>query len=336
MTEPTLMTGEVPEVCKLGRSICREARQGVKMSIKVKASVDQDEAIRRGHACGSAVVLDVKDSDIQSLTQDEREALVKSLEWCGGGIDKRVRFIIPEPTVNGIIEGLRSNAEKIAKEKAKEDAINAEANAVLGKFTTDRIADLYLEHEGRHYGVAAAMVGERDDVTSALSKILDNHPYRGLFSAKHDAKVKEHREGADAERKAREAAKDEARKHAIAERSAWINQHGSTRLKRMLKEDIECNAVYRDERLAADRPGWVRLQSLPGVTKDPRNPPEDSFSLLDEARKVDPESYLQWYVETHEHDEYCMYDTDECPEYDRKEYVAEAEYLDEYIVLFAK
>lgn len=150
------------------------------------------------------------------------------------------------------------------------------------------------------------------------------------------AKLQEERQQ-EAERKRREAEEERKRQdeQQRQERAEWIKAHGSNRLKRLLEEKIECEAVYLDERLAVERPGWVWYNDLPGHTKDPRNPPESAFVVLDEARKVDPDAYLQFYAEEHEHTEDCGYDED-CPKYERKDYVAEANFLGLVIVLFPK
>lgn len=69
------------------------------------------------------------------------------------------------------------------------------------------------------------------------------------------------------------------------EKTRWAAAHGSPRLRRCLAEGIECEAVYRDERLALEYPGWRREVDVPGERQEPRNPPGAAFELLDEARK---------------------------------------------------
>lgn len=99
-----------------------------------------------------------------------------------------------------------------------------------------------------------------------------------------------------------------------AERLRWIAEHGSTRLKRLVAESIEHQAVYRDERLALERPGWRWDVKVPGEGDDPRNAPEEAISLLDEARTLDPEARLTyWTVPACENEHWE--DDDECPGY---------------------
>jgi hypothetical protein len=116
---------------------------------------------------------------------------------------------------------------------------------------------------------------------------------------------------------------------------AWAQQHGSTRLQRALAEGIECEAVYRDERLAVERPGWVWASAVDGDHSEPRNPRDEAFALLDKARAIDPEARLVWWQAEHSCDEGECYGH-ECPEYDRREYACLAGFLDRLIVLFAQ
>ena len=81
-------------------------------------------------------------------------------------------------------------------------------------------------------------------------------------------------------------------------RSAWIAANGSDRLQRLTAENIEHDAVYRDERLAKDRPSWKWYSEVPGQYGDPRNCPAEAFNVLDEARKSDPAAKLVWIKDT--------------------------------------
>lgn len=143
-------------------------------------------------------------------------------------------------------------------------------------------------------------------------------------------------------RKAREAAEEAARKAEVerdnrereaakaaekAEVDAWIDAHGSRRLKRCKAENVDCIAAYRDERLAMDRPGWIwDTADVPGSGKEPRNPPESAFDLLDEARKTDPAARLVFWVAEESVDE----EGDEIPEW--RGYAAMSEFLGRDIV----
>lgn len=88
----------------------------------------------------------------------------------------------------------------------------------------------------------------------------------------------------------------EQRKAAAAEVAAWIEAHGSSRLKGLAAAGIEHGAVYRDERLALERPGWRRASEDDGELSEPRTAPEAALDLLDAARAVDPAAELKYYV----------------------------------------
>jgi len=89
-------------------------------------------------------------------------------------------------------------------------------------------------------------------------------------------------------RAAQEKAQEEA------DRAAWIEAHGSPRLKRLAAEGIEYMATYRDERLAIERPDWEwKPRNL--YLSEPRNAPLEAIALLDEARKTESSCKLSYY-----------------------------------------
>lgn len=129
----------------------------------------------------------------------------------------------------------------------------------------------------------------------------------------------------------------EAREAAV--RAAWIDAYGSKRLQRLVAEDIEHTAVYLDERLKADRPGWRWTKDVAGSDSEPRNAPEAALDLLDEARATVPEDeradvkLVYWIVEAcdadHDYD-----DEDECPGYHEgwRGYAAKDCFLDHDVI----
>lgn len=156
--------------------------------------------------------------------------------------------------------------------------------------------------------------------------------------------VRKERAEAEAERNAKQAeesaryqqAQDAKRKReaeAEREKLEWIEKHGSNRLKRMIKEEIDCESVYRDERLAADRPGWAWSRDCDGSYADPRNVPEEAFTLLDKARETEPEAELVYWSVENEVDPMGYSDYGEEPEkYAWTGYAAVSEFLDREIV----
>lgn len=131
---------------------------------------------------------------------------------------------------------------------------------------------------------------------------------------------------------AREQREAEAEAKETAIRNAWIAAHGSDRLKRLLAEDIECDAVYETERLALERPGWAYDKSTRGEANTARNSKQEGLDLLDEARKTADDAQLVWWVVEHEHSDNCDEYRDDCPKYDWKGYACTAEFLGRDIV----
>jgi hypothetical protein len=90
-----------------------------------------------------------------------------------------------------------------------------------------------------------------------------------------------------------------AAKEQLADQSAlaWSKTKGSARLRRIAAEGLleSSMAVYRDERLACERPGWGWIPTAQKVSlRNPVAPGEDEFALLDAAREVSPEAKLHY------------------------------------------
>jgi hypothetical protein len=114
-----------------------------------------------------------------------------------------------------------------------------------------------------------------------------------------------------------------------AELAAWVEAHGSERLKRCLKEELECMAAYMDERLALERPKWRWSAKVEGDYEEPRNPPLEAFEVLDEARKTEPGAELvYWTVERDNDDD----DDEDREKYEWAGYVAVGTFLGREIV----
>lgn len=78
---------------------------------------------------------------------------------------------------------------------------------------------------------------------------------------------------------------------------AWSKTNGSARLKRIATEGLleSSRAVYRDERLAFERPGWGWIPTAQKVSlRNPVAPGEDEFALLDAARELSPKAKLHY------------------------------------------
>ena len=76
-----------------------------------------------------------------------------------------------------------------------------------------------------------------------------------------------------------------AKQKARGEIEAWIRERGSDRLRMILEEDLldDSMAVYRDERLAVELPGWE--WDADGANREIRNPSMEALQALREARE---------------------------------------------------
>lgn len=179
----------------------------------------------------------------------------------------------------------------------------------------DGNADLVIGYSNFHFGSRRAFTIEIDPaVLSRFSSTPTNPEYfadliRAIVKsikanqdaiAAEEAEYKAQREAekAKAEQEYREQQNREKAEKAAAEtdKAAWIADHGSERLRRMAAEGIENTAVYLDERIKHDRPGWRWRMDVCGDEDEPRNVPAKAFGLLDEARKADPVARLSYWT----------------------------------------
>jgi len=135
------------------------------------------------------------------------------------------------------------------------------------------------------------------DVNGLIEAVMQECESRSL----DDKQIRERLEADLAAKKCLEEEIEATERTAMA---AWVTLHGSNRLKRSVREGIECKAIYIDERLSLERPGWCWYSSCEGKSSEPRNPTESVFTLLDEARKFDAEATLSYHVVEAECDEY--------------------------------
>lgn len=82
----------------------------------------------------------------------------------------------------------------------------------------------------------------------------------------------------------------------VAEGAEWARIWGSKRLQLAVRAGLfdQSLGAYRDERLAADRPGWRWLTDKDRPLKDSLNPSEDEITALLEARRFDSGAELKF------------------------------------------
>jgi hypothetical protein len=99
------------------------------------------------------------------------------------------------------------------------------------------------------------------------------------------------------EKKAQEEARAAAE---AADRAAWIDQHGSDRLKKARAAGVKCEGIYRSERIALDLPGWEYWE-IDVQTEDKHgeiiNPTEAHLDALLAAREMHPQQTVDlWSI----------------------------------------
>jgi hypothetical protein len=293
-------------------------------TLTVWVDIDRPEALRRGFDPSPKQRIVIP---IAELTNKQREIIAARLSSTINGKDhlvtlgntthRRVSIKIKEPTLSELLKKLEEDevlyqtilAEKAKRkelidhttQKIKELVLAAKPDDLLTKVTAPnempyvindewRLADWLKPHDLKidepDIKIATRKALNDPEVITAFQPTIKIHRE---FITKRNAEMEKQRT------KNEEFAKAKKEKERLKKES-WINEHGSSRLRRLVQEKIEYTAVYLDERLAKERPGW-RWDDIKG-TKDhlPRNPPEIALNLLDEARKIDPKARLVYWT----------------------------------------
>lgn len=279
--------------------------------------VNGKEAVKRGFACDGRTEVKLTDEHLKELSQEQRNILASMV---GSNC-----FTINEPTAKGILEYVEERRLQEEAKQAERAALEEAAAKAVSSKTLEEIQQIVADQQTRSEEVFPTPEGMsgfafHTQVSNLIEKIDGS------------SKLLKERRAEELARKEQEAAdKRVAAQARQQEIENWIRQHGSERLQRMLKEELPVNTVYHEERLAMDRPGWKFYSNVLGSTSDPINPPMKAFELLDEARKVDPESYLQYYTEGWTDDDEDEWYEDR-PKHKVAKYVAESFFLGERVV----
>ena len=245
--------------------------------MKLAAYIDPASAVRDNGPRGGLVIADI---DLGDLTPEQRRVLAVGNDYrprdgvpADAGYvtypNRRYdRGILDHDNLVAWIDGiLADESAKAAAKKAMDAKYVASARAEV---LAGVLPHLSLYHP------------RNDEIES----MPEYQRLKSADEAREAAEKAEREAAAEAEAEAEAAAKAAAK----AEREAWIRAHGSARLRRCLEEGIAHMGIYRDERLAAERPGWA--WDTEGSNEDPINPPEEAFAMLDEARKTAPDAKL--------------------------------------------
>ncbi|MBM4370874.1 MAG: hypothetical protein FJ098_04425 [Deltaproteobacteria bacterium] len=277
------------------------------MTMKLCVWIDAGAAVKAGLAeCGRKTV-EITTEWLSGLSQEERDLFggaevplgeaipLEMAHRCFGHPDSiswHSRARLAAGTLEEILsviraEVAREKAAKVEVEERKSKLLTCPIEELISRWAwhqqvKDREADL----QGIQATVNYRPWVVRDCCPTSRREEADAECARRNEILQGEAEVSA-RESRERSRKAYEEViqREEAREK---EMSSWISEHGSSRLRRMNKEGIECENVYRDERLSLERPGWTWFDFGLSDLK-PRNVPEEALDLLDEARASLPE-----------------------------------------------
>lgn len=288
-------------------------------TLTLHMNVDRAESIRRGYGADPVQTVTL---NLSQLTDEQRTAVAdrlgrRAMYGSSGGdhdtLIKRGSFTstlrIQEPTMAGVLAAIEADDAHHQQKQAKE----RQQRAWQAQQEAERRAKAEQQEQQRQAVLAKlAAAGEDDEVLAKVASGLtpgERSLLEGYRTERWvgEAMIYENRLKARRWRieEAREEQQRQERETQRHERAAWIEAHGSPRLRRLLAEEIEHEAVYRDERLALERPGW-RWDTITGTQQhEPRNAPDSALDLLDEARKLAPDARLvYWTVDEAPDDEY--------------------------------
>jgi hypothetical protein len=279
-------------------------------------SIDTRAAVKRGEARGGAVATPLSAELLAQLTEPERDLLGDHVATSPDRGATHLR--VNADTIDAIREALEAKRKEVEAREAKARKVQemlagdmaqyiefdpeaapgrrySIADGVLWSLPCEVQAKARAERERRNQADwdSAVDAAEGPDVvdgklSETLARLGSFCPYCHVGWAEHLHSPR----FAAARYEIKEAKKDaekRAKAEEQAERQAWIRKHGSERLNRLLTEGIEHMAVYRDERLATERPGWRWESDVEGGWREPRNPPMEALELLDAARMTLPE-----------------------------------------------
>lgn len=300
--------------------------------IKFTFNIDKTHAIKAGLREFGAVV---RKFDLSALTQDDRDLLARHTDSVHSSDNLSLRspgngsytLTVPGDTVDAVLAALRAGEAEVADKKAKEDADNERRlrEAEAEDAETLRVEKTYGRTRGNLYcqQLVAAWLPTAVEPQATVRRSPEWQAVNDRLYAEAVA-AKEKREADEAAKKKREKEAQVARAERRAkEIEAWAAAHGSDRLKQCVENGWECDAVYEDERLALEFPGWVWNDDTIPDLDEPRNPPADAVALFGKALATLPEDRRAsadlrfWKVkETDEYDGETTTQTGYCVEAD--------------------
>jgi hypothetical protein len=282
--------------------------------MRIEVVVNRDVALRAGQDVHGSQIVDVPAA---SLTVDQREMLIKASSILNSAERHIADYRLANyPEANATVEGVVRHLDALTAQQ--KDQTETKIHDMLETFARD--PEWFVKWSGFEEYTSDPRVAEILPRIEAVKVAIE----------RKKAEEEQERRQAMVQREEVEARRKEAyeadEKKALAERESWIRQHGSARLRRLLQEGIKHTAIYREERLAMERPGWRYWDEIKSVkdTREPFNATEEALALLDEARQTAPDAVLRFWQQEDDGEE-----TEPCTGY-----LAESTFLGEPIVYF--
>ena len=210
-------------------------------------------------------------------------------------IDELLRRVTTPPLVN---------EDRIGCEVAGLSTLSADLRDVAQELVTHSLSsEAGLEEAQQRFGGRITATVSQRHTWPILVRLVDSTlpaEAERILTERREARVAAER----ASREAKEAREQAAAEQRHAEAVTWISEHGSERLRRIVDAELlETSwAVYEDERLTVERPGWYwpQLQvdgeflDVTDLTEAPRNVPELALDLRDAAAAVDAAAELSF------------------------------------------
>lgn len=319
-------------------------------TIAIYVYVSKKDALRGGKNRHGTYELLLTPQWVACLTDAQREKLVQIEPFCSAKALKDSTLLI-EPTLDAVALYLQhlldTDAKALAKQREKERMLAerhaAEIHQWLALSDDARIEKGWgntvvkgVWHSDFKTGYSPCD-DDWDRLREAYPVVMERYDAERNRLSELASEENRRRDAEIQAQKERNRVENEAQKEREhAERSQWIAEHGSERLRALVAENLKHDRTYRDERRAMEFPGWVRFNTICGTLKDAANASMQNIEELRRHRAQHPDSgvSLQWLADG-EHIDGCDHQDDGYTSHEfRPGPVLTAEHIGETIVFY--
>ena len=254
-------------------------------AVSIRVYVSREAAIRANRVGYGATEYHPTPDELAALSDAQREELAR---------DVRFEVEVEEVSWDHIVSRLDARLERRAKDEQREADKAARLRQEWEKWLgwAESVPDEeLLTPVDHHYRKRLPGWDRPEDEGQCLRYQAVDGRMVALRKAEEAKQAAAHEEAVRRET-------EQKAKH-IAERAAWVEQHGSQRLRLMLEQGYPLAETYRNERLAAERPGYRWAVEVCGSPDDIRDPSLEALLLLGEEQQSDPDAKLAWWGGDH-------------------------------------